>query len=362
MSEARRQLDPNDELEDRRRDAAGAADRLAARHQTCRIRRYRPGDDASIVALMNRSFGADPLYAAKSVEWWRWKYLGNPAGHRTLCLEADDGRIVGHYGGSVTSLRTPRGPLATTQICDACIDPVLGVGLRRIGLFVRLARSVVTFAEPADIAAAYGLPVPDHFLLGSRLVEYWILRTQPVLVCRSRADLPRFPEGQIVEDADAVPEDFDGLSPALARAFPIQGDRSPAFQKWRFFDAPGSPYRAGTVRSAGSRRLRGVAYYRSATFLGRRTGVIMDWLVPPEDREAGEALLHWAAYQAVSDGLGELVFLCPPTCAWAPLFQSWGFFFEPTHYTMVFRPFDPALDHQSIRRDWYYTLADLDAL
>lgn len=326
-----------------------------------RIRLYRPGDEVGIVDLINRAFGDDANFKQKTLAWWRWKYEQNPAGSCIVCLEGPDGKIVGHYGGSLADISASGGIAKSAQICDACIDPDLDLGLRRIGLFVRLARAFVPIAEPLGIGAAYGLPVPDHFVLGTRLAEYWILRSQPALVCRRRDALPKLPSDITIDHVDAVPWDYERFFSSFRRAFPVIGDRSAAFLKWRFFDAPGAPYSCGVARSRDGREIRGLAFYRSGEFLGRRTAVLVDWLLPPDDVVAGAALLHYAGDKALADGIEELTAFCPPTCAWASVFQDWGFRFEPTHYTMVHRPFHAGIDHGEMRRNWYYSLADLDA-
>ncbi len=327
-----------------------------------RAREYRAGDEHGILDLINLAFGADPNFQKRSLAWWRWKYGDNPHGACTLCLESPDGEIVGHYGGSMTRLRTRRGTFEVVQVCDACVHPGLRRGLQRVGLFVRMARTIAAVAHGRSIGAAYGLPTPDHFVLGARLAEYWMLRSQPILVCRRDDSLPDAPAAVRVDRVDSIPGDVGRLLASVARAIPVMADRSRAFLQWRFFGAPDRTYVVGVARSRVGGEIRGLAVYRSCCFLGRRTGVIVDWLVPPEDRDAGAALIHFAAKSGIADGLGELVCFLPPTSAWARAFQQWGFAFEPTNYAMVFRPLARTMDHDEIRRDWYYTLADLDAV
>jgi hypothetical protein len=86
-------------------------------------RKYRPGDEAGIVALLKKSF---PKWSRRSVDYWRWKYTSSPLGASVhvavdgdkivsvICnlafyIKVGDQIMMGHYGDDTATDSDYRG-------------------------------------------------------------------------------------------------------------------------------------------------------------------------------------------------------------------------------------------------------------
>ena len=328
------------------------------------IRRFQRGDEAGIVDLLVRVFGAAvPGYEIDSVERWQQKFLANPAGCNVVVVEDGAGRIVGHYAGVPIRVAAKGRLLRFSQACDTCTDPVMRRGLRNPGIFVRLVQAYVsTFAQPpSGDAVMYGLPIPQAYTIGARYADYWMLRTQAVLVGGASVVLPAVSDAVAITELGRFPAEMDAWSEIVGSWSRCCGLRDAGFLNWRFRDQAFQGYRAA-IATSGSGQFRGYAVYRKGELLGRDAAVIMDWMVEPGDLEAGAGLLRWLATAAHGDALREMILLSSPSTPWFRGFQDWGFKVEPTPYVMVGRPFATDIQPAWLRENWNYSMADLDVL
>lgn len=325
------------------------------------LRRSGPADAEAIAGLMTTAFdGGDPH--AFDAAWWHWKYSSNPAGFQGLVAQGAEGRIVGHFGGILFEVRADGGSFTFAQSCDTGIDPAMRGGLHNPGLFVRLAQAyTATFGVPGGSAVMFGFPNRRAYRMGSRYSDYWMLRQQWLLVSQGEAPEAADP-GVDIQEVTSVDEDLTALCERLQPQYRCMTRRDARFLRWRFLDAPASPYRITLARSTSDGTLRAYAVHRLARLMDNDVGVLVDWLCDPDDRATAGSLQ--AAVRAHYCGLGRsrVVFLCPTTSPWFGAFQGWGFRAQPSHYVMTARPFVPELEPRYLREHWYYTLADFDIL
>lgn len=332
------------------------------------IRKRREGDEVAITELFNRVFsGVDSAFEPRTVEWWRWKYTGNPSGFHSLVAEDPAGAIVAHYGGVPVTMRVDGETLQFGHNCDTFSDPAVRRGLRNPGLFVRLAQAYAsTHGRPDDDAVMYGLPSEEAWRVGTRYLDYWMLRSQYLLAVRNANAFPSESDEIAVEVVDRAPDDLDGFAETLAAQYRCSAVRGRAFVQWRFADHPDRPYRIAVARersgpgSAKQGRIRGFAVHKSGGLIGRSAGLLVDWGVALDDPEAAGALLRFALHETWRGGNRELFFLTGTASPWFSTFQDWGFRAEPTLYTMTARPYDSRIEPTYLRHHWHYTLADFD--
>jgi hypothetical protein len=328
------------------------------------LRDYLPGDEVPITDMFNRVFGpGDPEFVPRGVDWWRWKFPGNPAGSHTMVAEDPDGAVIAHYGGVPLAVRAEGETVLFGQNCDCYSDPAARRGLKNPGTFVRLAQAYAsTFARPGVDAVMYGMATPAHYRLGVRYLDYWMLRTQLLLVCRDASRLPDWDWSTHAVETASFDARADAFSTALEARHRCFGRRDAAFLNWRFRDHPRRPYRAAFAKTGDRDDYRGHVVYASARMANRHMGLVVDWAVAPDDDGAARSLLRWAGERAGQAGHRELGFLCPTSSAWFRRFQEFGFEVEPSPYVMIAREYDARFEAAYLRDHWWYTLADFDVV
>ncbi len=138
--------------------------------------------------------------------------------------------------------------------------------------------------------------------------------------------------------------------------------RDEAFLNWRFCEHPSRSYRAFGVRDA-SGILRGIAICRIARFLTPEPGlVVMEWLVPPDELEVGEALRDACLAYGRQAGASHATTIFPEWSPWFARFQEWHWLVHPTDYLMSGRNNDPRYDMTWLRDHWWYQLTEMDLL
>lgn len=326
------------------------------------MRRAGPADAEAIAGLMTMAFGGDDARVTFDAAWWHWKYGGNPAGYQGLVAQDAAGRIVGHFGGVPLDVRVDGESLVFAQSCDTCTDPEVRRGLRKPGLFARLAQAYTsTYGIPGRDAVMFGLPNQRAYRIGSRYSDYWMLRQQWLLVSRGESTETADRSVEIHETA-TVDDDVTDLYERLLPRHRCMARRDARFLRWRFLDAPGSPYRVTLARSTADGTLRAYAVHRLAHLMGNDVGTLMDWLCDPTDHAAAQTLQAAVRTHYARLGRSMVVFLCPTASPWFRAFQGWGFRVQPSQYMLTARPFVPGLEPRFLREHWSYTLADFDIL
>jgi hypothetical protein len=330
----------------------------------CRFRTLSSDDVPAVVDLYNRAFApGDAGFVPRRASWFLWKYAANPAGARHIVAENDEGLLIAHYGGVPLAVRADGEDATFSQNCDCFSDPVARRGLKNPGTIVRLAQTYAsTYAGGAGDPVMYGFGNRAAYRLGSRYLDYRMLRTQPQLVCRSAARLPDWDPATHAAPAPSFDAGADAFATAAERAYRCVGRRDAAFLNWRFRDHPETKYSAAIAKSGDADDHRGHVVYRAGEFGGRRRGLIMDWFVDPADDGAARSLLRWAVERGTRDGVDDLAFVCPVASPWFDRFQRWGFEAEASSYVMCARSYDARFPVGYLRDHWWYTLADFDVV
>ncbi|MEM7200640.1 MAG: GNAT family N-acetyltransferase [Planctomycetota bacterium] len=323
------------------------------------MRRSTPADAEAIASLVTAAFGADDTHQFEAA-WWHWKYGSNPAGFQGLVAQDAEGRIVGHFGGVPLNVRVDNQSLTFAQGCDTCTDPAVRRGLHNPGVFVRLAQAYTsTYGIPGCNAVMFGMPNQRSYRIGSRYADYRILRQQWLLVSRGESSASA-DTGVEVHDVTSVDDDVTALCEHVRRRYRCMTRRDARFLRWRFLDAPASPYRITLARSSTDGTLRAYAVHRLGRLMGNVVGILVDWLCDPTDLAAARSLQAAVREHYARLGRSEVVFLCPTASPWFRVFQGWGFCVRPSPYMMMALPFAPQLEPRFLRKHWYYTLADFD--
>jgi hypothetical protein len=326
------------------------------------IREYRPGDELAILATFNRVFAdEDPRFVARDLATWRWQFLANPSGSRIyLALDAD-GAVVSQYAGIGQRVQLDGARARFSQSVDSMTDPSRRSGLKKPGAFVLTGRPyAAAFGGPPPDrdSVMWGLPVPAAWRIGHEYLGYELVRTVDRLVADPAVVSASSKARLAVHELERAPSEVDNLFERVACEHGAIAVRDQAQLEWRYFAHPSRRYRVAGVCGAGE--LRGLAAYRAGSFDGESGGLVCDWLVPAEDREAGETLRAWVADCARAEGERRLVALFPDTAPQWLEFQRAGFRVAPTRYVLAARSYQRRVTRDWLRKHWYYTLGDTD--
>jgi len=322
------------------------------------IRELREGDEDSLLETFNRVFCAqDPGHTARTRAQWDWAFRQNPAGFR-VWLALHEGQVVAQYAALPYRVWIGGEQRVFAQIVDSMVHPEHRAGLKRPGLFVQTALPFFDAYGGVDRDLVhYGWPVETAWRVGKTFLDYEVVRTQPFLAREIDGGAGAAPPE--VEELGRFDEQVRWLYDRCVGAWQASTVRDAAFMNWRFCDNPHHDYVALGVRDAEG-VLRGCAVYRFGDWVLPRMGLIVDWLVPPEEPEVGEALLAAVSARAAADGAQVTATLFPEWSPWFESFQAAGFQVHPSRYFMVARNFDRRYDMLWLRDHWWYQLADTD--
>lgn len=252
------------------------------------FRSYAAGDEASILDLFTRSFGA-----ARSIDHWRWKYQNNPFGNERIGLAVDESRVVAQYAGYAVPFWLEGRALTAHHIADIMSDrAVRHVGRGPTSVFARAAQRFYADFCVDKIAFNYGFSTATSRAFGNRFLG---VETVEPVTFRARDNVPRgsrlrrWLSGyrlQLVGDAGA---EYNEFFQRVAPAYRFLVRRDASYVRWRYlqFHEPG--YFVVAIRKRG--RLVGWSAFR----IRDETLIWGDALFDPADPAAVEVLLRHVA-------------------------------------------------------------------
>jgi hypothetical protein len=327
------------------------------------LREYRPGDELAILTAFNEVFGQnDPSFRPRSLETWRWQFLGNPHGWRIWLGLDGEGRVIGQQASLPVRMQVGEETMCWSQVVDSFSDPRYGRGLKRKGVYATTARGHSDHygGEPPERdPIMYGMPVRPAWRIGRLYLDYEVCRSQDALWVDPERFRAAAAPGVEVEEVALFPADVEELFARASKDHGALAVRDAAYMNWRFVERPEHAYRLALARGAGGRCI-GLAVYRGAAFDGHESGLICDWLVPRREVQAGRALRAWLAGCACSEDRRCLAGIWPESCADWGFFQRAGYRVRPTQYYNVICQYTARFDIRWLYWKWYYTLGDFD--
>src|SRR5574341_1456493 len=86
-------------------EAAGAAGATVPDPaESLEIRNYRPGDEAQIIDLFERTFGRT-MGRTESARHWKWEFLDTPAGYQAIVLAFAGSTLAAQYAAMPVRLQ-----------------------------------------------------------------------------------------------------------------------------------------------------------------------------------------------------------------------------------------------------------------
>lgn len=326
------------------------------------VREYRPGDEHGILEAFNRIFAkVDPSFVPRTLEQWRWQFLGNPSGLRIWLCITPQGRVLAQYAGVPQRMRIEGEPACFSQSVDSLSDPEFRRGLAKVPLFVQAGKAYDEHyggTGPLKDTLMWGLPVPAAWRIGKKQLKYEYLRTQNKLVVAASALAHLRGAGVELEERADFPAEIDAFERAFGARYGCVAVRDAAQLNWRFHGDAKRRYRIALARRGGA--IAGYAVQRVGHFDGRDDGLVCDWFAPVEDAAVRDELLGWLCRATLEGGAEQLAAIVPDTSAEWLILQDLGLRVRPTRYFLVGWSFSRRHSLRWLWRHWYYTLGDTD--
>ena len=321
------------------------------------FRAYRPGDEEGILASFNRVFSEDdPTFQPRQMSDWRWAYTDNPGGIRVFVAMHGE-TVAAHYASQPSRVWIEGEERIFAQIIDSFVHPEHRKGLKRPGLFVQTAIDMLDeFCGPDKDLVTYGWPIEEAWRMGKRFLRYELVRSQLILSRPPGEGSAELPAG--VEVLDRWSDDVRDLWQRASESWGASIIRDAAYLNWRFCDNPRHDYTRVVLRDGD--RLRGSLVFRVAPWPLPGSGLVMDWLVPEGDAEAGELLHEAALALGRAQGAHNLLAIFPEWSAWFRRFQDHGWLGRPSDYLMSGRKNAPQHTMEWLRDHWWYQFAEMD--
>lgn len=331
------------------------------------VRPYRPGDENGILDCYNRIFPTpDGTIPRRSLEHWKWKFLGNPTGLlQHVVAEHPVEGIVGGYAGIPVRIKAEGRTQLAAQGVDLMVLPRWRRHGPRPGLFVHLGwryHELYCGAGEGKVLFTYGWPVPA-WRMGQRYLGYWNIRDWDFLFAEIAPSgrAPRAAPAELeVAEVARFDAEVDRLWGDLRRDVELALERDRSYLNWRYAERPDHAYRLFVCRERASGRLRGAMVYTVGNFLRPHTSFLVDWLAPADDRDATVAMVAAAERAALADGTGVLALTLNQVDPRFLVFQDLGFRVRGTPYFIVLASFK--FETTYYRDHWYYTMGDSDLI
>lgn len=328
------------------------------------VRPYRDADEPAVLALLDASLGGGPG-GRRPVEFFRWKHLRNPFGRSYALVAEHDGRVVGFR--TFMRWRFVIDGLAVRAV--RAVDTATHPEHQGQGIFRRLTLAALEDLR-TDTDLVFNTPnaksLPGYLKMGWERVGEVPIRVRirrPLRFARevrTRDDVaaPVRPAPDVsAPPASEVLADDRMLQPLLpdAPAGRLATDRSPAYLRWRFGEAPLLDYRAATVGDPSSPEAIAIFRVRPRGRLWETT--VAEVLAAPGDAGSARRALGAAARAA---GVDHVTCSFPEGSAGRRAARAAGFLPSPGGMTLVANPLRPIGVDPLRPSSWALALGDLE--
>lgn len=323
------------------------------------LRPRRPEDDPAIVTAFNRVFAAiwGACYEPRTVAHFAWQYAPRDVGDRCMLACDARGEVLAFWGGMALRVETVFGPQVFVHSCDNFVVPEH----RDTGLYVRLAQAAVARCSAVGDALGYGHPLPEAYRFDRRHLATLDLGEVDYLCLATAAELP-VPPALRVERVHALDGRTDALWARVRPAYGCLTRRDAAYLTWRYLAAASFDYRV--LAAWRHDELAGLAVLRPYHELRPGACALVDWLVPPDDSAACDALLAASLSVARAANRTTLLTSFAPCAPERAALLARGFVAvasrETLAHPLVYRALDPRLSPECLRQLWWMTLGDSD--
>jgi len=317
------------------------------------IRELQEGDEDSLLRTFAQVFSKQ-----RTREEWRWAFQHNPAGTR-IFVALTGGKVVAQYAALRARVWSDGEEYGFSQIVDSMVHPEHRKGLKRPGLFVRTGEAFfAAFGDVRRDVVFHGWPTPENWRIGKRFLGYERAGRQMVLT-RPVAGEPREMPADCFEFSGRFDHEVQWLYERCCSEWGASTIRDASYMNWRYVDKPQSDYVCLAARGEGE-VLRGLCIFAVREWGGENVALVLDWLVPTDEAEVGEALLIALDAAARERGAAASTLFAPASSPWFTELQRAGYCVQRSPYDHIVRSFHPRFDADFLREHWWVQLGDSD--
>ena len=204
-----------------------------------KLRFYCPGDERDIIDLFALVYGKNI-----SLDWWRWRYLGNAVAKPQVALAYSSGKLVAHYAVSPIILRCNGLKIKCAQSMTTMTHPEY----EGRGLFVDLASSLYKKLYEDGYNLVFGFPNQNSHGIFNNKLSWKDIGIIATLYC-DVGDLK-------VQDSSIEKVSYENVSQIVnsTKIFTsknIHADMNSKYIKWRFSLDSGNTYKVVKTNSGG---------------------------------------------------------------------------------------------------------------
>ncbi len=333
------------------------------------IRPYRQGDEEAILKTFNAVFGADhPEYKARTLDQWYWEFRDNPEGNQIVLAMAPDGRVICQYCCLPYPMNLRGEKVLAGCGIDSFVDPDYRMGLKREGIFLRVARTYFrTIGVHPITALGYGFPNEKAYRIGVKMLKYHEVRRPQTTLFRNLWEMED--DGDVggssgallhIEEVDAFDARFDAFWEYLMPSYPMATWRDATYLNWRYKGCHWIPYRIFTALDA-SGSLRGFCVVRP-DWQDHPMLAVPELLAHPDDDGAFADLLRCIVRFAKEKKQQRIEFWLAESSKAFDMACAMGFRKEGSPFNLAAIFYRDDLDLRFAIEHWYYTLGDMDIL
>jgi len=331
------------------------------------IRHYRPGDEIGILKTFNLVFGeGNPDYVPRTMEQWNWEFRDNPAGNQIVLAIDKSDNVVCQYCCLPYFVHLCGDKVVSGLGMDSFVDPSFRQGLKREGIFLRVARTYFReIAVPEITAFGYGFPNDKAYRIGVKMLKYHEIRKPQTALFRNLWQEDNDDDvgggssaGARIEEVKAFDERFDAFWEHVMPHYPMATWRDSTYLNWRYRDCHWIPYSIFTaLDSEGC--LKGYCVVRPG-WQGHKILAVPELMTLPGDDGTFADLLRFITRFARDNEQMRIEFWLAESSASFDQACRMGFHKEASLFNLVGRFYRDDLDIRYAIDNWYYTLGDMD--
>jgi hypothetical protein len=311
------------------------------------IRDYKCGDEEAILDLFEVVFRK-----RMSLNYWKWRFLDNPAGKTCIKLMWQDDQLVGHYAVSPVSFKSGDDCFLSALSMSTMTHPDYGGR----GIFTSLASSLYDYLHrDRGVELVWGFPNGNShygFIKNLRWSDIAVVHTlfknisniKP-LICENIRITEKFTNAHasVLKDVTA--------------GFKFKVERNVEYLNWRYTHNPSNEYLIFEYNLGGNVQFLVTKLYPSPIDKNKSDIFIMEYGLLSHDL-LNDFIQHLASHYI---GLIENIAIwCNIHDSKHIQLEKMGFLFQGKQTILSAISLDPKYQEVFDNRNWYYTFGDSD--